>query len=133
MMFRWGRRSFYIACQRSPKAADHKVRWSAPPKRTVLGLSPRLVQVQDFIQRTLTVAFQVQRHVLEAQPLENGVELPCHFGRQGAPQLVARDLQPHQLPVVAYAELAESKRLHFFLAALHGLDEIGRASCRERV
>src|ERR1022692_1569052 len=32
MMFRWGRRSFYVACQRSPKAADHKVRWSAPPK-----------------------------------------------------------------------------------------------------
>jgi hypothetical protein len=32
MMFRWGRRSFYVACQCSPKAADHKVRWSAPPK-----------------------------------------------------------------------------------------------------
>ena len=30
-MFRWGRRSFCVACQRSPKAADHQVRWSAPP------------------------------------------------------------------------------------------------------
>ena len=29
MIFRrWGRRSFYVACQRSPKAADHKLRWS---------------------------------------------------------------------------------------------------------
>jgi predicted DNA binding CopG/RHH family protein len=32
MMFRWGRRSFYVVCQRSPRTADHKVRWSAPPK-----------------------------------------------------------------------------------------------------
>ena len=30
MMFRWGRRSFCVVCQRSPKAADHEVRWSAP-------------------------------------------------------------------------------------------------------
>ena len=32
MMFRWGRRSFYVVCRRSPKAADHEVRWSAPPR-----------------------------------------------------------------------------------------------------
>ena len=32
MMFRWGGRSFCVVCQRSPKAADHEVRWSAPPK-----------------------------------------------------------------------------------------------------
>jgi len=29
---RAGRRSFYVVCQRSPKAADHELRWSAPPK-----------------------------------------------------------------------------------------------------
>src|ERR1035438_6486237 len=39
MMFRWGRRSFYVACQRSPKAADHKVRWSADRKSTRLNSS----------------------------------------------------------------------------------------------
>ena len=84
-------------------------------------------QVQDFVQRTLPVAFQIEGYVLEAQRLKNSREPAGHLrGSKHAASSSARDFQPHELAVKAHAELAESQCLHFLFAALDGFDVLDR-------
>jgi len=82
---------------------------------------------QDLVHRALAVAVQVERDVLEAQALQaagDGVE---DFQREGARQLGAGDLDPHQLRrVVAHAELAEAEFLQGFLGVFDQPDVVRR-------
>src|SRR4051812_18164878 len=81
------------------------------------GLLCRL-DIQHFVQRPLTVAFQIERDVLKAESLENGRELPRHLQRERLLHLLPGDLDTGDLTVKAHAELAESERFQLLLAHL---------------
>src|SRR5271154_5398623 len=80
-----------------------------------------LLQLEYFVERALTIAFQIQRHVLEAQALEDRREFSAHLQRQRALHLIGCDFDADYLAVETDAELAEAERLQLLLASLDGL------------
>src|ERR1035438_1602091 len=85
------------------------------PSAQVCPPSCLLRQNQYFVQRSLAVSFQVQRHILESQRLEDRREPLRHVDGERPLHLFARDLNPHHIAVIAHAELPEAQLLDAFL------------------
>ena len=83
-------------------------------------------KVENFVERTLTIAFQIERDVLESKRLKDSGEPLRHFDRQGARQFVGSDLDPHHFAVKADTELPETKRLDLFFTGFDGMDVLNR-------
>src|SRR5690349_5127765 len=83
-------------------------------------------QLEHFVERPLSISFQIERDVFESQLLEDHRELSCHFECERARQLVFGDLDAHNLPVKPYAKLPEAERLDLLFSLLHRLDVLDR-------
>src|SRR6185369_7469251 len=81
---------------------------------------------EDCVQRTLAVAFQIQRDVVKAQRLEDGGELARHLQGHGAVEFFRRHFDAHDVAVESHAELAEAERTNRLFAAVHGLHILNR-------
>src|SRR5579863_730014 len=72
-------------------------------------LADQLTDGQQRVHRPGTKAFEIKRHELETQGLEDAREFRGHFGREGARHLLGRDLDANDVSVMADPELTESK------------------------
>src|ERR1017187_10418646 len=94
----------------------------ATQPHALIGESPPLLQIQDFVEGALAVAFQVERDVFESQGFEDGSEALGHFHGQRALHFFAGDFDADYFAVEAHAELAEAEGLDLLFAGLDGLD-----------
>ena len=93
-------------------------------KRELRTLARR--KLKNFVERTLAIAFEIKRDVLESKRFKDGGEPLRHFDREGPRQFVGSDLDPHHFTVKADTELPKTERLDLFLAGFDGMDILDR-------
>src|SRR5258708_22563573 len=75
---------------------------------------------QNGVHGTRPEALGIERDIGKAQRFEDARELREHFHVQRLFQLIARDLNPSNLAVMAYTELLETQSAQGVLAFFHG-------------
>jgi len=80
---------------------------------------------KTFVQRTLPIAFEIQRNVGKARSLQSGCDGGSHFRGHRARHLFRGDLNPRELFVQANAKLPEAQFAQGGLSALYESQLLG--------
>src|SRR5947208_1975615 len=94
--------------------------------QTLRGRGLPLKRYELSVERPLAVAFKIEGDERKSEQLEDLDEAARHLGCERPRQLFGRDLDAHQLLVVADADLAEAELVQRLFAFFHDSEALGR-------
>src|SRR5438046_1592671 len=87
-------------------------------------MTKKLIGWQQSVHRARAEALQIQRDELKAESLEDTTDPRRHRGGQSTGQFVARDLDTHNVAMMAHPALAESEGVERVLSLFHDVERL---------
>src|SRR5882762_8527456 len=107
-------------------ARQCETRRDASLRRIIFQAPEQLFGTQQLIHRAGAESLEVKSDEFESELFEHGGKLAGHLGGQSAGQFFRRNLDAHDFPVMAHAELPESQGPQCVFAPLDNVQRFGR-------